>query len=146
MRELVLRAHIQNRRRSGAQPGEQLVARDRLELVPGPKIACHDPRDLGAVALANPAEREQQADDGLLSSKAVEYALAVTPALDESGTTKKLQVPRRICQREAGPRRQILDAALGLAEMFEQFETMRVTERLSDPRQTGEYVLFWTHA
>ena len=53
---------------------------------------------------------------------------------------------RCVRQRQAGSGRQILDAALALAEMFEQFETMRVTERLRDLGEAGEYVLFRTHA
>jgi hypothetical protein len=59
VRELVLGTHIQDRRRSPAQPVKQFIARYRFELVPRPEIARHNPRNLGAVAFADPAEREQ---------------------------------------------------------------------------------------
>ena len=38
------------------------------------------------------------------------------------------------------------DAPLALAEMFEQFEPMGMTERLGDLGETGEYALFGTGA
>jgi len=55
-------------------------------------------------------------------------------------------VPRCVSDRQARPRRQILDAALALPEVLEQFETMRMAERLGDLSQAGEYVLFRPHA
>jgi hypothetical protein len=39
---------------------------------------------------------------------------------------------------------EVFDAPLALAEMFEQFETMRVTERLRDLGKTAENLLLRT--
>jgi hypothetical protein len=52
----------------------------------------------------------------------------------------------RVRQGEIGPCRQILDTPLALAEMFEQFQAMRVTECLCNLGEAGEYTLFRTHA
>ena len=43
-------------------------------------------------------------------------------------------------------RRGLFHAPLALTEMFEQFETMCVAERLGDLSETGEYALLWTGA
>jgi len=40
----------------------------------------------------------------------------------------------------------MLDAALALPEMLEQFEPMRMTERLRDLGKAGEHLLLRTHA
>ena len=104
MCELVLRAHIQDRCGAGAQPVEQLIARYRLELVPCAEIARNDPRDLGAVALADPAESKQKADDALLSGEAVVDALTLAPALDERRAAKELQVAVSIGSAPPAPR------------------------------------------
>ena len=42
-------------RSPAAQAVEQLTARNRLEFVASPEIACHHARDFGAVALADAA-------------------------------------------------------------------------------------------
>ena len=47
-----------------------------------------------------------------------------------------------ISEREARTGRQILDAALALPEMFEQFEPMRMGKRVSDLRETRKNLLF----
>ena len=49
----------------------------------------------------------------------------------------------RIGVGEARPGRQILDAALALPEMFEQFEPMGMGERVGDLRETCKNLLFW---
>ena len=71
-----------------AQPGEQLIPRYRLKLVARPEITRHDARDLGAVALADAAQGEQQADDGILAGKPVEDPLAVAAPCDERRAAK----------------------------------------------------------
>jgi hypothetical protein len=55
-------------------------------------------------------------------------------------------MPGRVGESEARAFGQILDAALALPEMFEQFEPMRMSERLRDLGETGEYLLFRTDA
>jgi len=55
--ELVLGTHVDEGYRSATQTVEQLLSRHRLHIVARPKIACHDPRDLGATPLADAAER-----------------------------------------------------------------------------------------
>jgi hypothetical protein len=51
----------------------------------------------------------------------------------------------RVGEGQARPRRQILDAALALPEVFEQLQAMRMAERLRDLREARKYVLFWAH-
>ena len=65
---------------------------------------------------------------------------------DERGAAKQLQVARAIGERKAGPAGQVVDAALALSEMLQDFEAMGVSERLRDLREAGKYVLFRTHA
>jgi hypothetical protein len=67
------------------------------------------------------------------------------PTLDERGAAEKLRVAGGVGEGQAGPRRQILDAALALPKMFEQFEPMRVAERQRDLRKTGKCLLFRSH-
>src|SRR5580693_1113993 len=55
--ELVLGTYVDEGYRSATQTVEQLLSRRRLHIVARPKIACHDPRDLGATPLADAAER-----------------------------------------------------------------------------------------
>ena len=51
-----------------------------------------------------------------------------------------------IGEGEARAGRQILDAALALPEMFEQFEPMRMAERLGDLGEACKNLLFRTRA
>jgi hypothetical protein len=55
-------------------------------------------------------------------------------------------VARTIRERDPGAGREVIDAALALAEMLQQFKPMRVTERLRDLGKTGEDALLWTEA
>jgi hypothetical protein len=55
-------------------------------------------------------------------------------------------MPGRIGEGEARTSRQILDAALALPEVFEQFEPMRVRKRVGDLRKTCKNLLFRTRA
>jgi hypothetical protein len=144
--ELVFRAHIEHRGRPGAKTIEQLIAGNRLKLVSRPEIARHYSRDLGAVPLADAAKRLQQRHDYIVSGQPIEDPLAVSPALDERRAAEKLQVPGGIRDGQPGPGGQVVDAPLALAKMLEQFEAMGVTERLRYVGETGEYLLFRTHA
>ena len=49
-----------------------------------------------------------------------------------------------IGESEARTARQILDAALALSKLFEQFEPMRMRKRVGDLRETCKNLLFWT--
>src|SRR5215469_4581716 len=80
--ELVLGTHIEDCRRPGSQPIQQLDAGERLQLVTGAEIGCHDAGDFGAVPLADAAQRIQQTDDGVFTREPIEDALALPPALD----------------------------------------------------------------
>ncbi len=55
-------------------------------------------------------------------------------------------MPGDVGEGEAGPARQLLDAALALPKVFEQFETMRMAERVRDLGEASEYVLFGPRA
>ena len=144
--ELVFRPDVEDGRSSGAQAVEQLIARNRLELVASPEIACHDARDFSAVALADAAESAEQPDYRVVAGQPIIDALAVAAALDERGAAQKLQVSRCIGEGEARTGREILDAALALSEMFEQFEPMRVGKRMGDLGESLKNLLFRTHS
>jgi len=55
-------------------------------------------------------------------------------------------MPRRIRHGETRALSEVFDAPFTLAEMFEQFEPMRMTERLSDLGETSENALLRTGA
>jgi hypothetical protein len=55
-------------------------------------------------------------------------------------------MPGCVCHRQTRPGRKLLDAPLALAEMFEQFEPVRVAERLRNLRKASEDALFWSQA
>ena len=134
--EFVFWPDVEDGRNSAAQAVEQLIARNRLELVASPEIACHHTRDLGAVALADAAESAEQPDYRVVAGQPIIDALAVAAALDERGAAEKLQVSGCIGEGEARTGRQMIDAALALSEMFKQFEPMRVGERMGDLGKT----------
>ncbi len=144
--ELILRPDVEDRRGPAAQAVEQLIARYRLELVASPEIARHYARDFGAVALADAAKGGEQTHHHIVSREAIVDALAVASALYERRAAKKLQMSGCIGEGEARTGRQILDAALALPEMFEQFEPMSMGKRMSDLRKTCKNLLFRTHA
>src|SRR5438128_6629713 len=99
--ELVLRAHIEHRRRPGPQPTKQFMPRYRLQLVPCAEVVRDDPRDLGAVPLAHPAEGLQQHYYSVLTRQTVKNPFALASTLDERRAAKKLQVPG--CVRHGQP-------------------------------------------
>jgi hypothetical protein len=144
--ELVLGTHIEDCRRPGSQPIQQLVARYRLQLVPSAEIARHDASDLGAVPLTDPTQGVQQRDDRVFVRHPIEDPFPLAPWFDEDSAAKKLQVTRCVRHRQARSGSKIFDAPLALAEMFEQFKPMGVTERLGDSGETSEYALFRTEA
>src|SRR6516162_1292922 len=139
---LVLGTDIEDGRRPGAQPLQQLRARYRLQLVPGAEIARHHAGDLGAVPLADPAKGLQQPDDRVFARQAIKDPLPFAPPLDKRGAAKKLQVTGCVRHRQARPGGEVFDAPLALAEMLEQFEPVRMAERLRDLGETGKYTLF----
>jgi hypothetical protein len=63
--------------------------------------------------------------------------------LNERGATQELQMPRGVREREARTGREVLDTPLALRKMFQQFEPVRMAERLCNRRKAGEYLLFW---
>jgi hypothetical protein len=140
--KLVFRPDVEDGRGPAAQPIEQLRAGYWLELIASAEIACHHARDFCAVALADTAKGSEQPHHHLVAGEAIVDALAVATALDKGGTAKKLQMSGGIGEGEARPGRQILDAALALREMFEQFETMDMGKRVSDLRETRKNLLF----
>ena len=88
----------------------------------------------------------QQPYHRIFARQPIEDPLPLTSSLDERGAAKKLQVPGCVRHRQSRPGGEVFDAALALAEMFEQFEPMGMTERLGDLGETGEYALFRTEA
>jgi len=125
---------------------EQLLARHRLKLVARPKIARHDSRDLGAAALADTAECTPQPDHRVLRRQAVIDAFPFAPALHQARAAQKLKVSGSVGDRQTGAPGKVLHATLTLAEMLEQFEAMGMAERLRNPGEAGEYVLFGAEA
>jgi hypothetical protein len=144
--KLVFRPDVENGRSPAAQAVEQLIARYRLELIASVEIARHHTCDFGAVALADAAEGGEQTHHHLIASEAIVDALAGASALDKCSAAEKLQMSGSIGEGEARAGCQILDAALALSEMFEQFKPMRVGQRMGDLRKTRKNLLFWTHA
>ena len=144
--ELVLRPDVEDGRGPAAQAVEQLVARHRLELVTSPEIARHYARDFGAVALAEPAQSGEQTHHHFVASEAIVDALAGTAPLYKCSAAEKLQMSGCVGESEARAGRQILDAALALPEMFEQFKPMRMGERMGDQSKTRKNLLFWPGA
>jgi hypothetical protein len=88
----------------------------------------------------------QQRYYGVLTRQTVKDPFALASSLNERCAAKKLQVPGCVRHGQPGPGGEIFDAPLALAEMFEQFEAMGVTERLGDLSQTYEHTLFRTEA
>jgi len=124
--KLVFRPDVENGRRPAAQAIEQLIAGYRLELVASAEIPGHHARDFGAVALADTGKGREQTHHHLLASEAIVDAFAVAAALHKRSTAEKLQMSGGIGEGEASTGRQILDTALPLPEMFEQFKPMRM--------------------
>ena len=122
------------------------MPRYRLQLVPCAEVARDDPRDLGAVPLAHPAEGLQQRYYGVLTRQTVKDPFALASSLNERRAAKKLQVPGCVRHGQTGSGSEVFDAPLALAEMFEQFEAMGVPERLCDLGETDEDALFRTEA
>jgi hypothetical protein len=120
--ELILRADIEDARRSATQAVEQFIARYRLEFVARPEITRHHARDLGAVALADAAEGAEQPNHRILAGQPIIDPLAIASAFDERGAAKQLQMARAIGHGEADPAGQVFDAALALPEMFQVFD------------------------
>src|SRR5207253_6885660 len=103
-------------------------------------------RDFGAVALANTAEGGEQTHHHLVAGEPIVDALAVASTLYERGAAQKLQMSGCIREGVARAGRQLLDAALALPEMFEQFEPMRMGKRVGDLSETCKNLLFRTCA
>jgi hypothetical protein len=143
--ELIFRPDVEDGRRPAAQAVEQFITRYRLEFVARSEKIRDHARDFGIVALADPAECAEQPDHHIVAGEPIEDPFALSPALHERGAPKELQVARRVRHRQPRPRSEFLDAALSLAEMFEQFEPMRMPEGLRDLGKAGEYPLFRTH-
>src|SRR6516165_4616463 len=120
--KFILGPDIEHRHRPGSQAVQQLDAGDRLQLVTGAEVGCHDAGDFGAVPLA------------------------VTSPVDKCSPTKKLQVAGRVRHSQIRPSRKLFDAPLALSQMFEQFEPMGVAERLRDLCEASEDALFGTEA
>ena len=144
--ELVFRPDVEDGRSSAAQAVEQLIARNRLELVASPELACHHTRDFGAGALADATESAEQPDYRVVAGQPIIDALAVAAALYKRSTAEELQVSRCIGEGEGRTARQILDAALALSEMFEQFKPMRMSKRMGDLGETLKNLLFRAHS
>jgi len=142
--ELVFRAHIEHRRGAQAEPAEKLAARHRFQLVSRAEVACHDSRDLAAVPLADPTERGKQRNNYGFACQSIIDPFAVAPALDKGGAAKELQVPGGVRHRQPIPAREVFDAPLALAEMFEQFQPMGVPEGLGDLGEADEHALLRT--
>src|SRR5215472_2046690 len=140
--KLVFRPDVENGRGPAAQPVEQLTAGYRLELVASAEIPRDHARDFGAVALANAAKGSEQTHHHLVAGETIIHALAVAAAFYKRGAAEKLQMAGLIGESEARPGRQILDAALALSEMLEQFEPVRMGKRVSDLRETRKNLLF----
>src|SRR6516165_1905120 len=144
--KFILGPDIEHRHRPGSQAVQQLDAGDRLQLVTGAEVGCHDAGDFGAVPLADPAQRIQQTDDGIFTREPIEYPLALPAALDQPGAAKQLQVAGTVGERDPGAGREVFDAALTLREVLEQFEPMDVAERLRNLCEAGKDALFGTEA
>ena len=69
--------------------------------------------------------------------QAVEHELGLPPRCHEPRTPQVLQVLRGVGDREAGPFRQRLDAALALGHELQQLEAMLVRHRLGDGGELG---------
>jgi hypothetical protein len=72
--------------------------------------------------------------------------LSAALRVDKARTPQDLQVARGVGEAEARPRGKFFDAALALREVFQQFQPMRVTERLGHLSEAGEDRLFWSGA
>ena len=143
--ELIFRPDVEDGRSPAAQAVKQLIARYGIEPVASPEIARHHSRDFSAVAFAEAAEGSEQTHHFVAGEPVVD-ALAVASALYERSSAQKLQMSGCIGEGEARAGCQILDAALALPEMFEQFQPMRMGERVGDLGETCENQLFRTHA
>ena len=95
---------------------------------------------------ADAAEGSEQTHHHFVAREAIVDALAGAAALDKRSAAEKLQMPGCIGEGEARASRQILDAALALPEMLEQFEPMRMGKRVRDLGETCKNLLFRTHA
>lgn len=72
--------------------------------------------------------------------------LAMPLGLDKSRASKDLKVARGVGKVEAGPSRKSFDAAFTLCEVLQQFQPVRMPERLSHLGKAGENRLFWSNA
>jgi hypothetical protein len=76
----------------------------------------------------------------------VEDPLPVASALNQRCAAKKLQMPGCVRHGQPGSSGEVFDAPLALSEMFEEFQSMRMTERLGDLGEADEHTLFRTEA
>mgnify|MGYP006361817483 CR=1 FL=1 len=65
-----------------------------------------------------------------LAGEAVDDPLAAAIGIHQPRPAQDLQMPRSIGEGQAGPGGQILDAALALGEVLQQFKAVRMTKRL----------------
>jgi hypothetical protein len=93
--------------------------------------------DFGDVALGHPAQRRDEIEHDVVG-KRVKDELPLAPRSHDARAPHLLQVLRRVGDGKAGARRRHFDAALALRQLLQNFQPMRVSERLGDRRELGE--------
>jgi hypothetical protein len=70
-------------------------------------------------------------------------AFAVASCCDQRGPPKNLQVTGGVGERQTCPRRQSLHASLALAQVLQEFQTVRMAQRLRDLGKALKNRLLW---
>lgn len=135
--EFVLRPDVENHDAAAAHAFHQLLARDRLQRVAGVEIVPHHARNLGDVAFRDPAQGGKEIEHGVIR-ELVEDELSVAAASDETSAPHLLQMLRSIGDGKPGALRQQFDASLPLRQLLQEFEPMRMRERLGDGGELRE--------
>src|SRR6185437_186273 len=117
---------------------DQVITRDRFERVTGLEVIGDDTADLGDVPFADASQSLDESDHFGIAGEAIKNVFATPLGLDEARPSQDLQMARGVGECQMRPRRQVLDAAYPLREVFQQLKPMGMTERL---RHRGEVLI-----
>jgi hypothetical protein len=137
--------HVKNGYSAGARSFQKFFAGYRLEAIAPIKITAHYALDLGNILLGYPAYRCECVQDRIIGQP-VMHEFAVAPGGDKSGARHSLQMLRCVGDRQPDFFGKVFYAAFALGELFQQFEAMRMSERLRDESELRKQCLFWAFA
>lgn len=110
---------------------QQLVHRYRLGIAAIAEVLQHDPLEIRQASLGNRANDLGQLED-IGVGQPVADEQAVLPAVDERRVFERLQVLRRVGERQLHFRGQRLHRTFPLRQQLQDFEAVRIGEGLAE--------------